>query len=154
MYSFPIWNQSGSNRFLLTCIQVTQETDKAVWYNHLFKNIPQLVVIKTVKSFSIVNEAKVDVFWNSLAFSIILQMLAILSLVPLPLRNPPYTSGSSWVIYYWSHANLPWFKDLTFQVPMLRYSLQHWTLFSLPDTSTAEHHFCFGLATSSFQSHE
>ena len=62
MYSFPIWNQSGSNSFLLTCIQVTQETGKVVWYNHLFKNIPQFVVIKTVKSFSIVNEAKVDVF--------------------------------------------------------------------------------------------
>ena len=31
-----------------------------VWYSHLFKNFPQLVVIHTVKGFSIVNE--VDVF--------------------------------------------------------------------------------------------
>ena len=31
-----------------------------------------------------VNKAEVDVFWNSLAFSVIQQMLAILSLVPLP----------------------------------------------------------------------
>ena len=33
-----------------------------VWYSHLLKNFPQFVVIHTVKSFSIVNEAKVDVF--------------------------------------------------------------------------------------------
>ena len=32
-----------------------------VWYFHLFKNIPQFVVIHTVKGFSIVNEAE-DVF--------------------------------------------------------------------------------------------
>ena len=34
-------------------------------------------------------------FWNSLAFSIILRTLAIWFLVPLPLWNPPCTSGSS-----------------------------------------------------------
>ena len=33
-----------------------------VWYYHLFKNFSQFVVIHTVKGFSIVNEAKVDVF--------------------------------------------------------------------------------------------
>ena len=33
-----------------------------VWYSHLFKNIPQLVVIHIVKGFGIVNEAEVDVF--------------------------------------------------------------------------------------------
>ena len=33
-----------------------------VWYAHLFKNLPQFVVIHTVKGFSIVNEAEVDVF--------------------------------------------------------------------------------------------
>jgi len=32
-----------------------------VWYSHLF-NVPQFVVIHTVKGFSIVNEAEVDVF--------------------------------------------------------------------------------------------
>ena len=34
-------------------------------------------------------------FWNSLAFSIIQQMFAIWSLVPLPSLNPAWTSGSS-----------------------------------------------------------
>ena len=33
-----------------------------VWYSHLFKNFPQLVVIHTIKGFSIVNEAEVNVF--------------------------------------------------------------------------------------------
>ena len=33
-----------------------------VWYSHLLKNFPQFVVIHTVKSFSKVNEAEVDVF--------------------------------------------------------------------------------------------
>ena len=28
-----------------------------VWYSHLFKNFPQLVVIHTVKGFHVVNEA-------------------------------------------------------------------------------------------------
>ena len=33
-----------------------------VWYSHLSKNFPQFVVIHTVKVFSIVNEAEVDIF--------------------------------------------------------------------------------------------
>ena len=33
-----------------------------VLYSHLFQNFPQFVVIHTVKGFSVVNEAKIDVF--------------------------------------------------------------------------------------------
>ena len=33
-----------------------------VWNSHLFKNFPQFVVIHTIKGFSIVNEAEVNVF--------------------------------------------------------------------------------------------
>ena len=33
-----------------------------VWYSHLLKNFPQFVVIHTVKGFSVVNEAELDVF--------------------------------------------------------------------------------------------
>ena len=33
-----------------------------VWYSHLFKNFPQLVLIHIVKGFSIVSEAEVCVF--------------------------------------------------------------------------------------------
>ena len=38
-------------------------------------------------------------FWNSLAFSMIQQMLAIWSLVPLAILNPAWTSGSSQFTY-------------------------------------------------------
>ena len=41
-------------------------------------------------------------FWNSLAFSMIQQMLAIWSLVPLPFLKPAWTSGSSLFRYSWS----------------------------------------------------
>ena len=41
-------------------------------------------------------------FWNSLAFSMIQQMLAIWSLVHLPFPNPACTSGSSPFMYCWS----------------------------------------------------
>ena len=35
---------SSSNYWFLTCIQISQEADKVVWYSHLFKNFPQFVV--------------------------------------------------------------------------------------------------------------
>ena len=41
-------------------------------------------------------------------------------------------------------SNLPWFMDLTFQVPMQYVSLQLWTLLPSPVTSTAGHCFNFG----------
>jgi len=57
---------SNSNCCFLTCIQISQETGKVVWYSHLLKNFPQFLVTHTVKSFSMVNEA--DVFLESLCF--------------------------------------------------------------------------------------
>ena len=67
MYSFPdlepvCRSMSNSNCCFLTCIQVSQEAGQVVWYFHLLKNFRQFVVIHTVKGFSIVNEAEVDVF--------------------------------------------------------------------------------------------
>ena len=53
---------SGSNCCFLTYIQMSQEAAKVVWYSHVFQNFPQFIVIYTVKVFSIVNEAEVDVF--------------------------------------------------------------------------------------------
>ena len=43
----------------LTCVRVSQETGKVVWYSHVFKNFPQFVVIHTIKGFNVVNEAYV-----------------------------------------------------------------------------------------------
>ena len=47
---------------------------------HLFQNLPQFIVIHTVKGFGTVNKAEIDIFWNSLDFSMIQWMLAIWSL--------------------------------------------------------------------------
>ena len=89
---------SSSNCCFLTCIQISQEAGNAVWYSHLFQNFPQSVVIHIVKGFGIVNKVEIDVFWNSLAFSMIQRMLAIWSLVLLPFLNPTWTSRSSWQV--------------------------------------------------------
>ena len=47
-------------------------------------------------------------------------------------------------------SNLPWFMDLTFQVPMQYWSFQHWTLLLSAVTSTAGYCFCFGSIPSFF----
>ena len=39
-----------------------------VWYSHLFQNFPQFVVIHTFERLSVVNEAKVDVFFELACF--------------------------------------------------------------------------------------
>ena len=67
MYSFPYLeplccSMSSSNCCLLTCTQISQETDQVVWYSHLFQNFLQFVVIHTVKGFGIVNKAEIDAF--------------------------------------------------------------------------------------------
>ena len=46
----------------MTCIKISQEAGKVVWYSHLLKNFPQFVVIHIVKGFGVVNKAEVDVF--------------------------------------------------------------------------------------------
>ena len=47
-------------------------------------------------------------------------------------------------------SNLPWFLDLTFQVPMEYCSLQHRTLLLSPVTSSSGYCFCFGSIPSFF----
>ena len=56
IYSFPNLepvhcSMSGSDYFFLTCIQISQEAGKVVWYSHLLKSFPQIVVIRTFKGF-------------------------------------------------------------------------------------------------------
>jgi len=65
---------SGSNYSFLTHIQVSQETGKVVWYSYLFKKFPQFVVSHTVKGFSLINEAEVDVF-QELSFVLHVQQM-------------------------------------------------------------------------------
>ena len=56
------YSMSGSKCCFLTCIQISQEAGKVILYFHLFKNVPQFVVVHTLKGFSVVNEAEVAVF--------------------------------------------------------------------------------------------
>ena len=67
MYFFPNFepvhcSMSGSNCCFLTCIQISQEAGKVVWYSHLFQNFPQFIMIHTVEVFGIVNKAEINVF--------------------------------------------------------------------------------------------
>ena len=39
-----------------------------VWYSHLFKNLPEFILIHTVKNIDIVNKAEIDVFWEFSCF--------------------------------------------------------------------------------------
>ena len=105
---FLIWNQSIVPCPVLTVFSWPAYRFLRKWVR--WSGIPtswrifQFVVIHTVKGFSIVNEAEVDVLWNSLVFPRIQQMLAIWSLVPLAFLNPAWTSGSSQFTYCWSLA--------------------------------------------------
>ena len=55
-------SMSSSNCCFLTCIQVSKQPGKVVWYSHLFKTFPQFVVSHTVKDFSVVNKTEVEFF--------------------------------------------------------------------------------------------
>jgi len=70
-----------------------------VWYSHLFKNCSQFAVIHTVKGFSIVNKAEVDVFLELSCFFDDLTDVGNLISVSLPFLNPAGTSGSSRFTY-------------------------------------------------------
>ena len=106
---FPIWNQS-----VVPCPVLTVASWPAYWFlkrQVRWSGIPislrifhSLFVIHIVKGFGIVNKAEIDVFWNSPAFSMIQQMLAIWSLVPLLFLNPAWTYGSSRFMYCSSMA--------------------------------------------------
>ena len=92
---------SSSNCCFLTCIQISQEAGKVLWYYHLFQNFPQFVVIHTVKVFGIVNKAEVDVFLELSCFSMIQWMLAIWSVVPLLFLKAAWSAFSKCSLNIW-----------------------------------------------------
>ena len=69
---FQFWTSqlfmSSSNCCFLTCLQVSQEAGKVLWYSPLFKNFPQFIVIHIVKGFSRVNEADVFLEFSGLLY--------------------------------------------------------------------------------------
>ena len=92
-------------------MHVSQQTDKVIWYSHLFKNFPQFAVIHSTVCLYIHTRLKHSLWSrsrcfliNSLAFPMIQRMLAIWSLVPLPFLNPTCTFGSFRCMYCWSLA--------------------------------------------------
>ena len=92
-----------------------------------------------------VNKAEVDVFWNSLAFSVIQQILAIWSLVPLPFLKPAWTAGSSWFTDCWS---LAW---RILSIALLACEMN--TIVWYYEHSLALPFFGIGMKTDLFQSH-
>ena len=86
------------------------ETDKAVSYSHnssrIFHRLLWSTELKTlVHTKAFVQSMKQEMFlWISPAFSMIQQMLAIWSLVPLPFLNIACASGNSQFTYCWSRA--------------------------------------------------
>ena len=68
-------------------MQVSQETRQVFWYSHLLKNFPLFAMIHTVKGFSAVNEAEVDIFLELSCHFYDPMDVAILSLVSLPFTN-------------------------------------------------------------------
>ena len=63
---FPVLKQSPLPSLILacflSCIQVSQETGRVVWYSALFQNFLQFVVIHAVRGLSVVNDAEADIF--------------------------------------------------------------------------------------------
>ena len=70
-----------------------------VFYSHLFNNIPQFVVIHSVKGFSVVNEAEIDVFLEFSCFFYDPTVIGNLISGSSAFLNPACTSGSSQFMY-------------------------------------------------------
>ena len=90
---------SISNCCFLTCIQGSQKASKVFWYSHLSKNFPLFVMINTVKGFSVINEAEVDVFLEFSCF--FYDPVDVGNLIS---SSSAWTYGSSWFMYCWSLA--------------------------------------------------
>ena len=90
---------SISNHCFLTCLEVSWEADKVVWYYHLFNNFPQLVVIHTVKGFHTVHEADV-----SLEFpSFLCDSVDVGNLIP---GSSAFSKPSLYIWKFWVHILL------------------------------------------------
>ena len=87
-YSFPnlepvCCSTSSSNCYVLTCIHISQEAHQVVWYSHLLKNFPLLVMIHTVKGFGIVNKTcfsitLLPIQWSNICWQFDLWFLCLL----------------------------------------------------------------------------
>ena len=74
------FSMSSSYCFFISHLQVSQETGKVVWYSHLFKNIPQLMLSPQSKSLIVVNTTEVDILLQFPSFSMI-QQISMISMI-------------------------------------------------------------------------
>ena len=147
---------SSSNCCFLTCIQVSQKTGKVIWYSYLFKKFPQLVLIHTVKGFSVVSEAEVDVFLEfpfffydptdvgnlmsgsstSLEPSLQIWKFSVSVLLNSSLKDFEHYLASMWnehnctVVWTFFGISLPWDWNENWPSPVL------WPLMNLPNLLT------------------
>ena len=154
--SFPIWNQSAVPRLVnccfLTCIQISQEAGKVVWYSHLLKTFPQFVVIHTVKGFGIVNKAEVDIFLELSCFfsdptdvgnvisvsspSLNIWKFTVHVLLKPGLENFEHYFASMWdewnCVLVWTFFGIPFLWDINHVQFSSVQSLSHFWLFATP----------------------
>ena len=98
------WTSSLFHVWFLTCVQVLRKQVR--WSGiPISSRIFHSLLWSTVKGFSVVNEAEIDVFLELPSFFYDPTDVAIWSLVPLPFLNPAWTSSSSRFTYFW---NLVW----------------------------------------------
>ena len=107
---FPIWNQSVVPCPVLTVVSwpAYRFLKRQVRWSglpHLFKNLPQFIVIHTVKGFGIVNKTKIDVFLEPSCFFSDPADVGNLIFYSSAFLKPAWTSGSSQFTYCW---NLAW----------------------------------------------
>ena len=77
---------------------------KVVWYFQPLTNFPQFVVIHTVKGFSVVNEAEVDIFLEFPCFLCDLVNVGNLTSDSSASSKPSLYIWSSQIMYRWSLA--------------------------------------------------
>ena len=100
-----------------------------VWYSHLLKNFPQIIVIYTVKGFGIVNKVEIDVFLELTCFCESLQMVtAAMKLRHFFLGRKAMTNLDSLLkgrdITFPTKARLV--KAMVF--PLVMYGCESWTI--------------------------
>ena len=157
---------SSSNCCFLTCIQISHEAGKVVWYSHLFKNFPHFVVVYTVKGFDTVNKAEINVFLelscflddaadvgnlfsDSSAFSkssLNIWKFKVHVLLKPDLENFEHYSASVWdecnCVVFWTFSGIALFlkleRKLTFSSPVATAEFSKFT--GIVSAALSQHH--------------
>ena len=102
-FSLSCTGEGNGNPLHCSCL------DSGAWWAAVYRVAQSQTWLKwhsSSSSSSSRSETEINIFWNFFAFSVIQQMLAIWSLVPLSFLNQACTSGSSQFMYCWSPSSL------------------------------------------------